>query len=202
MKPFDAFSKDKKGKYGYQYSCKECVKEYQKDNKEKIKEYKKQYRQDNKEKIRKQNAQYHKENREERLEWQKKYRQNHKEEISEYNKQYQRNRRVNDVAFALRNNVSTAIWKALNRNDGSKAGESVMKYLPYTIDQLWEHLRSLYTEGMTDENYGEWEIDHIIAQSLLPFDSMDHPNFLKCWALDNLQPLWAEDNLRKGNKIL
>ena len=55
---------------------------------------------------------------------------------------------------------------------------------------------------MNWENYGEWHIDHIYPQSKLPYDSMEHPNFLKCWALDNLQPLWAEENRKKSNKVL
>ena len=49
--------------------------------------------------------------------------------------------------------------------------------------------------------YG-WHIDHIIPQSKLLYDSMDHPNFQKCWALENLQPLWAKDNISKSNKTL
>ena len=35
----------------------------------------------------------------------------------------------------------------------------------------------------------------------LPFESMDEPNFQKCWALENLQPLEASENIRKGNKV-
>ena len=63
---------------------------------------------------------------------------------------------------------------------------------------------SKFTEGMTLDNHGiyGWHIDHIIPQSKLLYDSMDHPNFQKCWALENLQPLWAKDNLSKSNKIL
>ena len=56
---------------------------------------------------------------------------------------------------------------------------------------------------MSWENYGiYWQIDHIYPQSLLPYDSMDHPNFLKCWSLDNLRPLEATENIRKGNKLI
>lgn len=31
---------------------------------------------------------------------------------------------------------------------------------------------------------------------------MDHPNFQKCWALENLRPLEALENIRKGDKLL
>ena len=46
-----------------------------------------------------------------------------------------------------------------------------------------------------------WQIDHIIPQSKLPFDSMEHPNFKKCWALENLKPISAKENIIiKNNK--
>jgi len=45
-------------------------------------------------------------------------------------------------------------------------------------------------------------VDHIYPQSLLPYDSYDDPNFQKCWALENLQPLEAIENLKKSNKII
>jgi 5-methylcytosine-specific restriction endonuclease McrA len=56
---------------------------------------------------------------------------------------------------------------------------------------------------MTWDNYGSyWHVDHIYPHSKLPYDSMDHPNFLKAWALNNLQPLEAIENMKKSNKIL
>jgi 5-methylcytosine-specific restriction endonuclease McrA len=74
--------------------------------------------------------------------------------------------------------------------------------MPYTPEQLKEHLESQFEDWMTWDNYGEWHVDHIHPQSLLPYDSMDHPNFQKCWALENLQPLEARENIIKSNKIL
>ena len=100
--------------------------------------------------------------------------------------------------------MSNVVMRALSRRDGSKRGESVMEYLPYTLEELREHLESKWLPGMTWDNHTNegWHIDHIIPQSKLLYDSMDHPNFQKCWALENLQPLWASDNIRKSNKIL
>ena len=40
----DNFNKDKKGKYGLRSRCKECVKQYRENNKDKIKESQKKYR--------------------------------------------------------------------------------------------------------------------------------------------------------------
>lgn len=68
--------------------------------------------------------------------------------------------------------------------------------------ELVIHLESQFIDGMTWDNHGMngWHIDHIRPISSFNFDSTDHPDFKKCWALDNLQPLWVEDNLSKGDK--
>ncbi len=53
-----------------------------------------------------------------------------------------------------------------------------------------------------DSNTWTWQIDHIVPQSRLPYDSMDHPNFKKSWTLGNLRPLSSKDNLFKSNKLI
>jgi hypothetical protein len=45
-----------------------------------------------------------------------------------------------------------------------------------------------------------WNIDHIIPHSSLPYSSMEDDNFKKCWALNNLRPLSAKQNLIDGNR--
>ena len=54
---------------------------------------------------------------------------------------------------------------------------------------------------MNWDNYGEWHVDHIIPKSSFNFSSKHDKEFKECWALDNLQPLWAEDNIAKSDKI-
>lgn len=70
----------------------------------------------------------------------------------------------------------------------------------YTVWELVRHIERQFHPGMTWENYGEWHIDHVIPLSLFVFDSADHPGFKAAWALANLRPLWAEDNLKKRAK--
>tara|TARA_Y100000034_G_scaffold93652_1_gene113384 strand:- start:606 stop:1247 length:642 start_codon:yes stop_codon:yes gene_type:complete len=202
VKPLDEFHKDNSKKDGRHGRCKECKNQYYQDNRERKLEYSKQYRQDNKEERLEYEKQYRQEHKETLKEYSRQYRQDNREERNEYQKEYITNRRANDPAFALRMNVRHLINKALKSNGGSKSGESVLQYLPYTIEQLKEHLESQFEPGMTWENRDEWHIDHIYPQSRLPYDSMSHPNFLKCWALENLQPLWAEENMSKGDKVL
>lgn len=63
--------------------------------------------------------------------------------------------------------------------------------------ELKTHLEGQFKENMTWQNYGEWEIDHII-----PLSSAKTPEEMyKLCHYSNLQPLWAIDNLSKSNKI-
>ncbi|WP_312999685.1 hypothetical protein [Leclercia sp.] len=70
--------------------------------------------------------------------------------------------------------------------------------MPFTVSELKQHLESLFVGGMSWDNYGKWHIDHIKPCSL--FDQSDEGQLKDCWSLSNLQPLWAEDNIKKGNK--
>jgi hypothetical protein len=110
----------------------------------------------------------------------------------------------------LRKFVSGGIYNALRSVGSSKRGQSVMKFMPYSLVQLRAHIENHhdFESWMNWGNWGSynkkirtWQIDHIIPQCLLPFDDMNHPNFLKCWGLSNLQPLEARKNLFKGAKL-
>jgi hypothetical protein len=134
-----------------------------------------------------------------RQRWNKYYREN-KEKINAYNTEYRRRRRIEDPVFRLRRNTTKMIYKALNRQGMSRGGESFVKHLPYTLDEMKIHLETKFDENMSWNNYGSyWTLDHIIPQAALPYDSYDHPNFRKCWSLDNLQPLTVEENTKKNS---
>jgi hypothetical protein len=59
-----------------------------------------------------------------------------------------------------------------------------------------KHINNNLREGMSWENYGKWEIDHI--KPLTAFDETALPSEVN--ALSNLQPLWKEENRIKENK--
>ncbi len=105
--------------------------------------------------------------------------------------------RMKNPRYALYHRMSRQLWQHLKEN---KARRSWVDLLPYTVDDLKAHLESQFVDGMSWENAGEWHIDHIRPVSSFNYDSPDHPEFLQCWALDNLQPLWATDNCSKNAK--
>ena len=184
----------------------EYRKKYYEENIDKVLENRKKYCEENKEEILEGNKKWREENKEKLREGNKKYRQENKEKIKKYRSEYYKEKYHTDPCYKLRSIVSSSIWHYLKNGKG---GESIAKYLPYTIDQLREHLESQFEDWMTWDNHGlyhptekRWQIDHIKPQSKLLYDSMDHPNFKKCWALENLQPLEAMENAKKGNIIL
>ena len=66
-------------------------------------------------------------------------------------------------------------------------------YIGYII---WENYG-----GKNNEERKSWHVDHINPQCNFPYDSLEHPNFLKCWSLNNLRPLEKIENLRKNKYV-
>ena len=77
---------------------------------------------------------------------------------------------------------------------------TTFKMLPYTPQKLIAHLESQFTDGMSWENRSEWHIDHIRPVSSYDFTTNTENTIKECWALNNLQPLWAFDNISKSDK--
>ncbi len=118
-------------------------------------------------------------------------------------------KRRSSLIYRLHHTVRHNITNSLKRSRQNKNNKSIKSYLPYTIKELKEHLETLWDSWMNWSNYGKaskqkrtWQIDHIIPTSALPYNSMEHPNFLKCWDLSNLRPLESIENINKRNKIL
>lgn len=99
----------------------------------------------------------------------------------------------------IRKNISSLVGSYLKKRKQPKT-LSALESLPFTIAELTSHLESKFTHGMTWENYGKWHIDHITPDCKFYYNSEQDEGFKMCWSLDNLQPLWAIDNSRKGGK--
>ena len=133
----------------------------------------------------------------------KEYRSLNRKELSKKKLEYRKKRLKTDVKFRLRYNLRVRFRKALQR--GSKVG-SAIKDLGCSIDFLKNHLESQFYsrsktgEEMTWGNYGRkgWHIDHI--KPLSSFNLEDRFELLQACHYTNLQPLWAEDNLAKGDR--
>lgn len=109
----------------------------------------------------------------------------------------------------LRYAISKYVLRSLGKVGKTKNNLSFLKFVDWTPSELKAHIEKLWEPWMDWNNHGRanisekrWHIDHIIPQTALPYDSLEHPNFKKCWALSNLRPLEAIANLKKYNKII
>lgn len=85
---------------------------------------------------------------------------------------------------------------------GLKAGRSWQALVGYTLEDLMAHLERQFAAGMCWANIGQWHVDHIVPKSAFVYEQAEDAAFREAWALTNLRPLWAKDNLSKGPKRL
>lgn len=122
--------------------------------------------------------------------------------------EYRNSKEERIIRRKLSHNIRTQIYNFIKE-------KGQLKHVNWSIKDLKNHLESKFTEGMSWSNYGRikgircWEIDHVVPLNAkingeYLFKSLDDPSsddFNKAWALDNLQPLWANDNNKKNNKL-
>lgn len=196
-KALSNFYKSKKGRFGVDAVCKKCrkiaykiwvasnlkkiavcKKAWQKANAERLKIYRK----NNREKMRL----YRIANREKRRLYFKAWRKKHPERITS--------------TYRLNMRMSTGIRHSLINGKRGKHWETLVGY---TLERLKKHLERQFSEGMSWELFlkGKIHLDHKIPVSVFNFTKISHRDFKRCWALSNLQPMWAKDNLAKGTKL-
>jgi hypothetical protein len=201
-KPFEDFTKQKTGKNGLRSNCKQCIKKYEKENKEYYKEYQKKWQEENKEYVKK----YEQENKEKIKERTKNWYQKNKEKIKQHRKEnkehfkeYMFNRKKTDPLFKFSSNLRSLITCSFKRGKNKyKKNEKTETILGCTIEEFRIYIQSQFKKGMTFENHGKWHLDHIIPLS----SATTEEEIIKLNHYTNFQPLWAEDNLSKKDKII
>jgi hypothetical protein len=178
----------------------------------KKKEHAKKYYQNNKNKLNERSKKWSKNNRKKCTEYQKKWRENNREKynkiwmkyyyknkksINQKNVLYQRKRKKIDFHFKIKLNIKRRILLALKGT--YKSAPSLKLTGAPSWEFVWAHLEKQFKPGMTKENHGLWHIDHVLPCS--SFDLTKPEEQAKCFHYTNLQPLWASENLSKGNRI-
>jgi hypothetical protein len=175
-------------------------KEYREKYKDELNERARQYALTHKEHKKQYDLEYNEKNREKKKKQHKEYYQNNKGVINEKLKEKYKT----DIQYKISLNLRRRIIKLVRRNQ--KAGSAV-KDLGCSTEELKVYLENKFYchpktgEPMTWDNWtiDGWHIDHIIPLS--SFDLTNKEQFLKACHYTNLQPLWAEENLEKSNKI-
>jgi len=126
----------------------------------------------------------------------KQFNQGHKKKYNEY----YNNRYKTDLKFNLNRKMSVAIGISLK---GNKEGRHWEDLVDFTYNELKEHLEKTMPKGYTWNDYlnGKLHIDHSIPISVFNFTKPEHIDFKRCWALDNLRLIPAEENQKKNNKL-
>lgn len=120
------------------------------------------------------------------------------EKHNTYQLNYKNKKYNTNINFKLKVVLRARLRKSL-KNDW-KVGSSV-ELLGCSIEELREHLESKFEPGMTWENWSRtgWHIDH--KEPLDSFNLQNKEELGVACNYTNLQPLWAEDNCSKSNKV-
>jgi hypothetical protein len=192
--PINLFHKSKLQKSGLACSCKICKQLYYKVR---GKSLKKIYTEKHKEQIKQKRKEKYQKNREKEIQRVSKYRKLNSDKVNEYNKKYIRKYKDN-LKYKLSRSIRTKMVRSLK--NGSKNRQRWEILVNYTFKQLKQHLEKQFKPGMSWDNYGKWHIDHIKPICSFNYKSPNDITFQQCWNLNNLQPLWAKENISKGGK--
>lgn len=107
-------------------------------------------------------------------------------------------RRRKNPKYRLHDSMTSRVYRVLK---GRKKGP-LHDLVPYTHQELIDHLERQFEPGMSWENYGRggWHVGHRRPVSRFKFESPQDPEFVACWALSNLFPQWEFENLSAGNR--
>lgn len=157
-------------------------KDWKARNRSRVKLHNKKYYQAHKEECYKRNQQWLK---------------THPDRAKEYHRQYMRK-----YLAILKNRLSRCVGNAMAKClRGHKNHRSWQSLVGYTVEELKKHLERQFVGGMSWMNYGKWHIDHIRPIASFDFSTPEDADFKICWSLENLQPLWAKDNISKGTRV-
>jgi len=183
------------------------------EKRDELNEYAKQWRLNNKDKQKKynedrwnnkrdecvaRNKKYWAENKDEYSKKNKDYYKNNKEKISKKNSEYERKRSKEDELYRLKKIYRTRT-KIAFKQKGFEKPTKTTDLIGCSPEDFKKYLESKFTEGMTWENRGlkGWHLDHII-----PLCSAKNKKELEILChYTNIQPLWWQDNLKKGSSI-
>ncbi len=107
-----------------------------------------------------------------------------------------RERYATDPAYKFSWLIRQSIRRAFQ---GTSKTSTTRDLLGVTLELAMQSIERRFTDGMNWANYGDWHIDHIFPISAVNID--DEIEKRAVCHIDNLQPLWGEENSGKHNKV-
>jgi len=172
------FHSDKSKKHGVASRCKECISISRYVNRNSINENKRVFTANNPKKV-------------------KEYRDRYYPKVKASVMAKKKEKRVNDDLYRMKENLRSRARQAFSRSKWIKDSPNEI-LLGADYNTVFKHIESLFTKGMTWRKIGiEIHIDHKIPLS----SANSKQELIKLFHYKNLQPMWAIDNIRKGDRI-
>ena len=116
------------------------------------------------------------------------------------NRAYHVKRMAECPSYVMEVSLRARFHRAFRLNKGLST-KRTLELIGCSVEFLKAYLISKMPDGMTEADMfsKRVHIDHI--RPVCSFDLLDVEQQNACWHYTNLQPLWAEDNRAKGNKI-
>ncbi len=124
-----------------------------------------------------------------RLQRQKAWREKNPEKMRRYDLKSRKNPQI-----VIKKRVRARISKML-RIKGARRSYRVVEIIGCSWGFLKSHIENSFLPGMSWENRNLWHVDHV--KPCAKFDLTDPEQQKACFHFTNLQPLWAEDNMKK-----
>jgi hypothetical protein len=173
------------------------VRKRRSENPEKYREYERSIRKKNPERYKQQKAIRRKNNLSKiRQQENASYYRNKKNKIQAQTR-YQKQRSETDFIFRESKKIKNLVSKTF-RDKGYSKKSRVHDILGCSYEEFLKHIQGQFLEGMNWDNRNNWHLDHIIPISL----AKTYNDIIASNHYTNFQPLWAIDNIRKGNKII
>lgn len=111
----------------------------------------------------------------------------------------QNHRRKNDPMFKFKANLRGRLHQAFRDILNIKKNKHTFDLIGMQPLELMKYIEEKFDNRMTWENYGYygWHVDHIIPLSCAKTED----KMIELCHYSNLQPLWWDDNISKGNKL-
>lgn len=190
----------------------EINRQWREKNLEKFKSYLKQWHEENKERIKEKNNEperktiikkrhkiYIEKNKDKIRNLNSKWKEKNREKIRHQNREREKLLLKNNLGYKAYKSIRRRIALALEDAGANKNNHRTIEYIGCSIEFYIKYQESLWTEGMTWENYGngkgKWQIDHI--KPCCSFNLTIPEEQLKCFHYSNTQPLWHKEHVIK-----
>ncbi len=172
----------------------EYNKQYAEKNKESICAQRKQHRAINSDQRKEAMRQWYLKNADYAKQQAKEYRIANKDKTREWHKAYRKERMTADPIYALAIKIRSLIGVKFATGGYTKRSRT-HEILGCSYPDFKLHIERQFADGMSWDNHGKWHLDHIVPVATATCED----DVIRLNHYANFQPLWAEDNLRKGS---